>query len=162
MSMRLSSVTAILLAIVYGLVGLAGVSLHYLADSLTGDLLIPVPLGSHSLGSGSYMHSHSPDHHIHFHRSHHDHGKSQGAERDQSTADEEKGMFNAPHESHSEHACPLLTILSTLEIGLGSGFSTTVDFEALHAVLPQSAICHAFELATCHLARGPPVCAKLA
>ena len=47
-------------------------------------------------------------------------------------------------------------MISKLKLGSGGSLATTIDFSHLTLPLSESCICHAFELASYTLARGPP------
>jgi hypothetical protein len=154
MSARLHSLTAISLAALYGLVGLTGESLHYLAnDYLANGFTSSASSTASSSEAGVYYHTHGPDHHGHFH---HHHGEVETASSAAVPGDDRSGNTKTGQQFHGEHACPLLTVVSTLKLGSGGCVVATVDRSAQTAYLSESPVCLAFEAARSSLARGPP------
>lgn len=157
MSVRLKNLTALTLAVLYGLVGLTGVSLH----SLVEDFSLK-DIYAQDLGSEGYFHIHQPDNHRHFHHHHGDRQTESSVaaavdEKEQSTAD-----LKRYDQFHSPHACPLLTLISQLKLGQGGWVAIRVESDAQHASCSESNLRHAFGVASLVRARGPPVSIELA
>jgi len=157
MSVRLKNLTAFTLAVLYGLVGLTGVSLHKLVDDFSLKALY-----SQDSGSVGYFHTHQPDNHPHFH---HHHGDRQ-AESSIATAVDEKNQsatnLKGNDQFHSPHACPLLTLVSQLKVGQGGWVAIRIDSDSLQASATESNLRPAFGVASLVRARGPPATSYLA
>jgi hypothetical protein len=97
----------------YGLVGLTGGSLHYLAEDF-GQWL-----GGRSTGSATHItyHRHGSDNHWHFH-------SHAGVDSEESTRDTQSQQcgVRSKVEWHTDHECPLLTVLSNLKMGFAPTF----------------------------------------
>jgi hypothetical protein len=156
MNARLHTLTACLVAAIYGLVGVTGESLHYLVTT-------PDP-GGHAAKSGKaagYFHFHDPDHHLHFHGHHghfHVHDACDDADPEtKSSAEDRRGVSQSPPVlSHQPHACPLLSVVSTLKLGHASCLPTTLEFDGRESLRRGHDACLAFDRSLHSLARGPP------
>jgi len=152
MSVRLKNLTALTLVVLYGLVGMTGVSLHYLADESN-----LAAFDGPALASGGYFHSHQPDNHLHFH--HHHHGARQ-VEPTTPQSSVEVGQaatsLGRNYQFHNPHACPLLTLVSQLRLGQGGWVAIRIESDVLHASSGEANLRHAFGLASLVHARGPP------
>jgi hypothetical protein len=154
MTTRLHSLTTIYLAVLYGVVGLTGESLHYLATD-------PMSLWSSSPPAADtvvYYHIHAPDFHGHFHRhtknEHHTHVPID-ATHDASHAHDSIAI--APHQSiHEPHVCPLLTLVSTLKLGHFGGCATPVVLDPLVTGTCERGDFFAPQVEFSSYARGPP------
>lgn len=151
---RLHNLTAICFATLYGVVGLTGQSIHYLATDAS-------VLWAHSAHdeSGGYYHVHAPDFHGHYHRHTH-HGSHSHAALAVNTEDgkAEQGVsVNSPGNTHQQHACPALALVSTLK--LSHSGTTFVSLILDSVIAPFSEVDHisAFEVTLCHSPRGPPL-----
>ena len=150
---RLRSLTAISFAVIYGLVGLTGSSLHYLAtDGMWWWSSSP------SVVTVVYYHVHGPDYHGHFHRhthdGHHSHDANVAAsEHDRAT---DHAAIRMPHDPHRAHACPILSLVSTLKLGHASGGTPALVLDTIVAPAFACDVSHAFEVALYWSARGPP------
>ena len=150
---RLHRPTAILLAVLYGVVGLAGESLHYL---LTDPALVwsSMPSGE----SGGYYHTHAPDYHGHFHRhehhAHHEHHSHVAVRNTRQPTDEP--ALTSDLSTHEPHACPLLAVVSTLKLGhAGCCTAATID-DSLITPTFERGTARALAMALHPSARGPP------
>jgi hypothetical protein len=150
---RLHRLTTIYLAVVYGVVGLTGESLHYLVSD-------PTVLWS-SWRSGEtvvFYHRHGPGDHGHFHRHVHDgdhrHGTYEsagGADRANQTA-----ALTTQFSSHQSHDCPILSVVSTLKLGHGGMCKMLIVLDALVTPSSESGVVAALNLPRSLGARGPP------
>jgi hypothetical protein len=140
---RLHTLTRLFLAVLYGVVGFTGESLHYL---LTDPALFS---SSAQPASSSYYHTHGPDYHGHFHRHAHDESRhgSQSADRTSLTADES---------THHPHACPLLTLVSTLKLSHADYRAVSIVLERQIAPCFECVVVGASEIALNSYPRGPP------
>lgn len=139
---RLHSLTTIYLAVLYGVVGLTGESLHYLATDWKAVWASTSPTETEG-----YYHAHFPDHHVHFHR-HASHGHSHATSKNQLAITSERP-------THQAHACPLLSLTSTLK--LSHAFCCTPSTTDTFAMpLFESAVVREFKVALSSCARGPP------
>jgi hypothetical protein len=150
---RLHKLTAVSFAVLYGVVGFTGETLHYL---LTDPALLWS--GSQSAESVVYYHTHGPDYHGHFHRhshdGHHHHSHAAGvAEADRSS---DAIRITSEGSSHEPHACPLLVLVSTLKLGQGSICSSALILESLIAPSRECDVVRAYDVASSSSARGPP------
>lgn len=159
MSVRLKKLTVVYLAVIYGLVGFTGESLHYLVEDIS-----LIASSDPADVSGGYFHSHQPDYHVHFHHYHH-HGENQttaASSRDNSRTEPVGGSLNTGEQFHHLHACPLLTIVSQLKLGQGGCVLAIVDFDESHVAVGERNTCRLLEAVFSSLARGPPAIGFLA
>jgi hypothetical protein len=155
---RLYSLTAVSLAALYGVLGFAGESLHYLATDV-GNLWC-----SPTVESGGYYHVHSPDYHGHFHRSSDHVGHSHHAGRFHTRVvvkpEREKKYrtvsFTTSQDAHPEHACPILTLVSTLKLSHVACCDALVGAELIVAVRRDIECVSAFTVTLNQRPRGPP------
>jgi hypothetical protein len=151
---RLHRLTTIYLAALYGVVGLTGESLHYLASD-------PLSLWSSSPPEADtvvYYHIHAPDFHGHFHRhtrnEHHTHVHVD-ATHDAPHAHD--GIAIAPQQlNHEPHACPLLTLVSTIKLGHFGVCATHVVLDPLVTKTFERSDSFALQVVRSSYARGPP------
>jgi hypothetical protein len=149
------NVTAMYLAVLYGVVGVGGESLHYLAADPTvlwsgtpsGDVLV-------------YYHTHGPDYHGHFHRQvnhhHDDHSHASPATAQKPDASERSPAFAPEAITHEPHACPLLSLVSTLKLTSADCCATVVILDALVAPIFVHDWAAEFDAIFSQSARGPP------
>ena len=156
---RLQRLTTYYLAVLYGVVGLAGGSLHYLATDWEGFWS-----GSDSVETVVYYHVHAPDHHGHFHRHtihdhHHSHAKI--------AADRAKGQSKGPAakssdgSTHKPHDCALLSLVSTLKLLHAGGCSSPIFLDSVVTPTYQAGLLFVPDVVLNSPARGPP-CALFA
>jgi hypothetical protein len=156
---RLRTVTALALAALYGAVGITGESIHYLATDAWG-----VWANLRKVDAGGYYHVHAPDFHGHFHRHSHDgHHSHGGHSHDHAVASHsheseslEAAFREAGAETHHEHACPMLSLVSTLKLSHSSGCIATIILDAINAPVAELNRRVAFEPLRILCARGPP------
>ena len=146
---RLHRLTTIYLAALYGVIGLTGGSLHYLSSNVTGFWS-----KSSSVESVVFYHVHGPDFQGHFHRfvmPRHD---------SLATAEARQKVRHAKYDTalalHQPHACPILTLVSTLKLGQGGCFATPILLDSLVTRTWQSDVICAFDVARYSYVRGPP------
>jgi hypothetical protein len=156
---RPQSLIAVLLAVLYGLVGLTGESLHYLVTD-------PAALwaSSSSAEPAGYFHTHAPDNHGHFHRHAHHGQHAHVAIVDVRHAGqaEQSAAVSPKRTSHKPHACPILTLVSTLKLGHADGSAIAIHFDNLITPTWQSAAFQTFRLAVYSHARAPPCDSRVA
>ena len=172
MRTRLHSLTSICLAVIYGLAGVTGESLHYLVQDLQAAFQsksTPIASWQHVEGKRrphGFFHIHAPDCQLHYHQGvvadQPQEGALAGSANAKPAGKPCQESLNSDREFHTQHACPLLTFVSTLK--LGSGSATPVDFEPAtsHASLCEISSLLISQSASCHLARGPPKAERLA
>jgi hypothetical protein len=150
---RLHKLTTFYLAAMYGVVGLTGQSLHYWAVDPTS-----VWASSPAAATVVYYHTHGPDYHGHFHRHTHDGDHSHAphdATHQARRAERTPGV--APQQSiHESHACPLLTLVSTLKLGHGGLAAPQIAPALLVSGTFQSGVFLTLSVTLCSFARGPP------
>ena len=149
MTRRIKSLTAVCLSLMYGLVGLTGESLHYLAQDL--DLQF---VHAQDLADTGYFHVHGHHHeHVHFHRHIEPAAKPKVAKN--SSPDENR--VDHFQEFHLEHNCPLLTLVSQFKLGYASKLPIEIEgnfnFSYLHGYLESLSV---KPVRAIHV-RGPPV-----
>jgi hypothetical protein len=155
MSARLHSVIACLLALLYGLVGATGEARHY----LVAELELPGAEHSQDGSDEGYWHTHEPDHHWHHHHGHsHKVPAHQGTVNSKSCAKCDWGgiALRAPLGAHTPHACPLLTVLSTLKLSHATKAVLPDGPSGCSEFLPRCEHCSPVLLVRHALARGPP------
>jgi hypothetical protein len=151
---RLHKLTAVLFAVLYGVVGFTGESLHYL---LTDPTLLWS--SAQSTESAVFYHTHGPDYHGHFHRHSH-HGPHSHAV---GTADHDAGQqtgafaFKSDASSHEAHACPLLVLVSTLKLGQAGSCATTILLDSLVSPRCECYVVRQIDVSFDSFARGPPI-----
>jgi hypothetical protein len=152
-SPRLQSLTKIYLAVVYGVVGLTGESLHYLAASPMALWTSPQP-GEVVV----YYHTHGPDYHGHFHRHVHTAGHSHAvpSTSHKSRTEEHSAKIGTEHIAHEPHACPLLSLVSTLKLGNADCGATFVIFGAIVTPTFERDCATEIDVSFSSSARGPP------
>jgi hypothetical protein len=153
---RLHSVTAICLAVLYGVVGIAGESLHYLATASSA-------FWSANPASDAtyYYHVHAPDNHGHFHshpHRHHHHAHSHGApvSRNAERTDNQTASFAVATYAHEPHGCPALALVS--HVKLSQSVAIVSLSAATTAIGWTRSVEQVFSLQplTCACPRGPP------
>jgi hypothetical protein len=157
---RWHKLTALLLTLLYGVVGLTGEVLHDLVTDPGWLWAVSQPAES-----AGYYHWHGPDYHGHFHRhapgsdhrhdvAHHRHVAQNGGG---TSGEEDATAFVAWQERiHRPHACPVLTLVSTLALGHGGGCSAALILDVLVTPSREDGMVHPFEVALSFQARGPP------
>jgi hypothetical protein len=151
---RLHKVSAVYLAVMYGVVGFTGESLHYLVTDPLG-----IWAGCSSVRPAGFYHVHAPDHHWHFHRHshrghHHHEEKIAGAEQET-----DETAVTAQRVAHEPHGCPLLALVSLLKLGHGEGATRHIFLQPLAACSIERFAFGRFVVASTLFARGPPPCA---
>ncbi len=107
---RLHSLTAVLLAVLYGAVGFTGDSIHYLVSDVSS-------LWATQPGAGGYFHIHAPDFHGHYHRHIHHGAHSHHHVMHRTDDATDLGVeLTCPSWTHEPHACPALALVSTLKM----------------------------------------------
>jgi hypothetical protein len=153
---RLQRLATLYLAALYGAVGLTGGSLHYLATDWDGFWF-----RSDSVETVVYFHVHAPDHHGHFHRHavdahhhHHAHAKiaaDRGAKQPKGpTAESSDGQ------THQQHACPLLSLVSTLKLLDAGECSSPIVLDSIGTPTYQPGLLYVPDVVLNSPARGPP------
>jgi hypothetical protein len=149
---RLQRLTAVCFAVLYGVVGVTGASLHYL-------LTDPTLLWSSSAdGSVGYYHTHGPDYHGHFHRhAHHGHHSHDAhvAQRSAGQSPDETSL-SSEESSHQPHACPLLTLVSTLNLTQAGGCAVLIVHNTPVARTFECDVIRVVNVAHKSFPRGPP------
>jgi hypothetical protein len=150
-AIRLHKLATIYLVALYGVVGVSGESLHYLATNATEFWSQPQSEAGETV---VYYHVHGPDYHGHFHRHTHKHDHS-----DATKAVHQKSRhaaIDSQRTAHQPHGCPILTIVSTLKLGHSVCGPTSVILDSLVTPNWESNVVNAFEMAGSFYARGPP------
>jgi len=157
---KLQTTTAIALAMLYLVVGLAGESLHYLAESASTQVTgaATESQGSDATHAHGYHHFHGPDFHVHYH------GPVKRARNKPSPNSETSKQqrrctgvaFEEPVGQHQPHACPLLAVLSTLKLGQGELPSWSLETTTCLSVDCERQVSATCGFTRLHLARGPP------
>jgi hypothetical protein len=150
---RLHSLTKILLAVLYGLVGVTGETLHYLTTDPAAIWTCPP-----SAEVVVYYHTHGPDYHGHFHRHvhHGDHSHAPPVAAAESHEEDHGPAVGLQQVIHESHACPLLTLVSSLKLSNAGSWTTVIILNALvTATFERDRVCE-FAAAFSSSARGPP------
>jgi hypothetical protein len=132
----------------YGMVGVSGESLHYLATNPAGFLT-----DSQAVDTVVYYHVHGPDYHGHFHRhAHHVHRVQQVP----------RTPFHGPALTsdspiHKPHACPLLSLVSTLKLSCASWCTASVILDTVVTSYCEGEFIDSRAFVRNSYARGPPV-----
>ena len=146
--------TAIYLVVLYGVVGISGESLHYLVANPTVLWSSP-PAGEVVV----YYHTHGPDYHGHFHRHIHSADHSHECPQPRASRAHERTAEFAPEQiTHESHACPLLSLVSTLKLGSAGDCAAVVNFKALVTPTFERTRVSELEVTFSSSARGPPGC----
>jgi hypothetical protein len=132
----------------YGLVGLTGGSLHYLAEDFGNWLRgVTTPPAAHAT-----YHRHGPGGHWHLHR--HD----GAAHEHRSTALEPVGNSVCEHvDWHAEHECPLLTVVANMKLGFAPAYAICVASAASVEFVGERVARWTPTLSFSEFARGPPL-----
>ncbi len=150
----LHRLTTIYLAALYGVVGLSGDSLHYLATNFTS---FWSESASDSVETVVYYHVHGPDYHGHFHRHtiHVHHSATAAVDR---AAGQSKHQIAVTCEqsAHQPHSCPLLRLVSTLKLVQAAGLAASHLLDSLVTSLWQADDLIASEVVLESYVRGPP------
>jgi hypothetical protein len=145
--------TAVSFAVIYGVVGFTGESLHYL-------LTDPASIwsGAGGVEPAGYYHVHAPDYHGHFHRHDHkgSHSHVDGVAANDSGQPTDELAFKSEAFTHEHHPCPLLALVSTLKLGHGASCVASIILDALVAPYDEFGGVCAIHVAPCCCARGPP------
>lgn len=158
---RLRCLTAVFLAALYGVVGSTGDSLHYL---ITDGWSLWTSASSAVSGRYCY-HVHAPDYHGHFHRyphdgkhSHHAHSHDDRASHARHVADNGNvtTAISSPAITHEPHACPALTLVSTLKLSQIACGLSLFFLDAVNAPSSELRCIAAIEVARTLGPRGPP------
>jgi hypothetical protein len=105
-----------------------------------------------------YYHTHGPDYHGHFHRHVHtaDHSHDAPSTTHRSHIDDHSAEFGTEQIAHEPHACPLLSLVSTLKLGNAECGATFVIFSVLVTPTFERGRAIAVDVAFSWDARGPP------
>ena len=170
MSLTLRRISIYFWLATYLVVGLGGRSLQQIAIAWSdrcGSLLSASEYGIHA-----YFHMHLPDFHIHSHRvrlaSRLDDipaclADGQAADERLSPASKsgddssESPQWCPTWRLHAPHACPLLSVLSTLELSASAACAVALHNQAVSAVNPGRLFWLESTRTLCHLPRGPPL-----
>jgi hypothetical protein len=162
---RLHILTAVSLVALYGAIGATGTSLHYLLDSSWSFI------GGISDDAGGYYHVHAPDYHGHYHRHSHGHSHSHShvgshshshahshgdVQQARPAARLDTISLTTGENTHPEHACPLLTLVSTLKLSQLTYSDSSAHHEPIIATIRDSTCIAAFALTLNLCPRGPP------
>ena len=149
---RLQRLATFFLAALYGVAGVTGESLHYLATDI-GSFWAT----SESSDSEVYYHVHAPDFHGHFHRhtrhGHHVHHKTVAARNNGRSA---VPSLNLPGPKHPPHACPLLSLVATLKLIQVCGCTPTITLDSFIARSYEPRVALVPGALLTSYARGPP------
>jgi hypothetical protein len=147
---RLHSLTAVYLAVLYGVVGVAGESLHYLATD---------GWGLWSAETGGYYHVHAPDFHGHYHRHahHRDHSHAKAITSKVAGKSELSIVLTASQDTHRPHACPALVLVSTLKLSQMGSFFTPFEFDTVVERVRETNRIVELVSTLCLCPRGPPM-----
>ena len=135
--MRLTNFTTYLLIAVYAVVGVTGDSLHYLLPD-AGLVFVGTDESEEQQGEPaqtSFAHYHAPDFHWHAHSHGHSHSHAkpnaaarpstevkaelaQAKPRSRKSKDTEQDAIQAIGLIHQDHACPWLSLVAEIELGL--------------------------------------------
>jgi hypothetical protein len=150
---RLHKLTALCFAVLYGLVGVTGESLHYLLTDPA--LLWPASQAAHST---AYYHTHGPDYHGHFHRHTHDahHAHHAFVDERRAAGSHDELSLSDGESTHEPHACPSLALVSTLKIGHSTLCAASVLLDSLVTQAYDRHDVWTFNVAIDFQARGPP------
>lgn len=153
---RLKRLTTVYLAILYGVIGLTGGSLHYLATDWSGFWS-----GSDAAETVVYYHVHAPDNHGHFHRHtvdahHHHHSHTKLAADRKAVPSKEPAAKSTDGQAHQAHACPLLSLVSTLKLLHVGDCSSPILPDAIVTRSHQAGLAFVPQLVFNLPARGPP------
>ena len=155
---RLHRLATYYLATLYGVVGLAGGSLHYLATDSAGFWS-----NADAVETVVYFHVHAPDHHGHFHRHtvHTHHAATKIAADREASPSKHPTATTSDGPSHRQHACPLLSLVSTLKLLHAGDCTSTIFLDSIVTATYQAGFLFAPDVVFDSPARGPP-CAFLA
>ncbi|MCA9230255.1 MAG: hypothetical protein KDA57_06365 [Planctomycetales bacterium] len=157
MRSRIYNLTAISLAVLYGVVGLTGEALHYSVQNWVAQDLNSSSRQNEPGKVVGYFHAHHPDNHQHFHHHHdHSHATSQVEQSGVASVDSKLPQLKSGKLLHSPHDCPLLTLVSQLRLGTGGAALLGVALESHHSLLLESTLLPSFQTSGLVLARGPP------
>jgi hypothetical protein len=151
---RLQRLTTYYLAALYGVVGLTGGSLHYLATDWSGFWSRP-----DAVETVVYFHVHAPDHHGHFHRhtinEHHHAHATIAADRGEVQS---KGPTaeSSDSQAHKPHDCALLSLVSTLKLLDAGDCSSPIVLDSIVTVAYQPGLLFVPDVVFDSPARGPP------
>jgi hypothetical protein len=153
---RLQRLTTCYLAALYGVVGLTGGSLHYLATDWSGFWS-----RSDSVATVVFYHVHAPDHHGHFHRHtvdahHHHHAAAKIAADHRKREPKGPTAKSSDGEAHKPHDCALLSLVSTLKLLDAGGRSSPIFLDSICAPTYQAGLLFVPDVVLNSPARGPP------
>jgi hypothetical protein len=141
---------SICFAVLYGVVGFTGESLHYLSSEL-----IERPSDSQSDEVVVYYHVHAPDFHGHFHK-HRVHRHTGIAAAGTDAKSKTRTSITVEGPKHQQHACPALTLISTLKLLLVGGCTPPIILDSLVTPSTDASIALALKPLLEFQARGPP------
>ena len=150
---RLHTLATLYLAVVYGVVGFTGDSLHYLATDWS------TFWGSASVTeTDGYYHVHGPDYHVHFHRHGHS-GHMHGGKEIAVKAGHAKHRLAIGNSSssHRPHACPLLSLVASLRLCHTLCQTPPAFIDTFSKQLFERELARELRLALSSSARGPPM-----
>jgi hypothetical protein len=156
---RLHKLTALYLAVVYGVVGMTGGALHYLVGDWTGvwssSQTVAAEKPQKPRKSKAVYHVHGPDFIPHLH---------QVEEPDQPEANEtarnddarKRPRLASPQSVHEPHACPLLSLVQTLKLSQIQNGTTCLGVTLRGSLTCEQEARREFQLVCSPFARGPP------
>jgi hypothetical protein len=151
----LQRLTTICLAALYGVVGLTGSSLYYLAMDVTG---AGDSSNSPSDETVVYYHTHGPGQEGHFHR-HTSHRHLSGTTTDvhhNPRPGKNEPTITLEGTPHQPHSCAILTLVSTLKLSHAAVCNNAIFLDSLVTPIWESGTISAVEVVRCSYARGPP------
>jgi hypothetical protein len=156
---RLRNLATVYLAVLYGVVGLTGESIHYLVTD--GWSFWTAPADPYASG---YYHVHAPDYHGHFHRhaDHQGHSHRGGHSHSHTVTSPSNGKtilgveVTSSDSNHEPHSCPALGLVSTLKLSQAGGCLASLILDSVISAPCEVRCIPAFELALRPCPRGPP------
>src|SRR3954453_13214773 len=151
----LHRLTTICLAALYGVAGLTGSSLYYLAMDLTG-------AGDSANSPGDetvvYYHTHGPGQEGHFHR-HIAHRHLSATTTDvhhKAQRGKPEAAITFEGITHQPHSCAILTLVSTLKLGHAAFCDNSIRLDSFVTPIWESGINSASNIVRYSYPRGPP------
>lgn len=153
---RLKRLTTVYLATLYGVVGLTGGSLHYLASNW-----IDSWSSSDAVETVVYYHVHAPDNHGHFHRHtvdahHHHHSHKELVAERNAVQSKEPTAKSSDDQTHKPHACPLLSLVAKLKLLDAGDGSSPIVLDSIGTFTCEAGLLHVPDVVLNSPARGPP------
>ena len=154
---KLNYAVTVLLIVLYCACGVTGQSVSYLLELASSSRICESerPQQLSTSKAHGYFHHHGPGSHFHYHATA---GTSSPTPEDASSdkGDTRRERLAGPENYHTEHACPLLSVLRLLEQGTGAQLCLEPKPDLTSAVSPHELAEFVFLEASAHLARGPP------